>query len=155
MKEWVAKNIKSIMYTNQLGRKKDYYVKEFNPTCEHDNKEYLGAEIKGKAKILIVQLRSRSHHLICEIGRWKVPKEEWEGRFCRFCRFCNEGVVETEWHYVKDCTAYKDIHNQHKETLRVNSIKYLFERPRLLKGAISLMHIHNKRESVEKSQQTE
>lgn len=121
------------MWTNQLGRKKSYYVKEFNPICEHCDKEYLGAKIKGKTKILITQLRSGSHRLICENGTCKVPKEEWKDKICKFC---NEGVVETEWHYVKDCTAYEDIHNQHKDSLKVNNIKELFKGPRLLKGAI-------------------
>ena len=112
------------MWANQLGRKKAYYVKEFNPTCEHDDKEYLGAKIKGKAKILITILRSGSHRLRCEIGRWKVPKEEWEDKICRFC---NKGVVETEWNYLKDYTAYEYIRSQHKEMLKVNNIKDLFE----------------------------
>lgn len=140
------------MWTNQTGRKKAYYVKEFNPTREHGVKEYLGANIEGKAKILIAQLRSGSHHLRCEIGRWKVPKKGWEERICRFC---NKGVVETEWHYVKDCTAYEDIRNQYKDTIRVNSIKELFEGPKLHKVAILLTQIHNKRDSLEKSQQTD
>ena len=50
MKKQVARKIRSVMWANQLGRKKAYYVKEFNPTYEHDNKEYLGAKIKGKVK---------------------------------------------------------------------------------------------------------
>lgn len=140
------------MWANQLGRKKAYYVKEFNPTCEHDNKEYLGDEIKGKVKILITQLRSGSHHSRCETGRWKVPKEEWADRICRFC---NKGMVEIEWHCLKDYTTYEDIHSQHKETLEVDNIKDLFEGPRLLKGAILLMQIHNKRDKLEKSHQSD
>lgn len=52
-KKWVAEKIKSTIWANQLGRKK---MIEFNPVCEHDDKEYLVAEIKGKAKILITQL---------------------------------------------------------------------------------------------------
>ena len=81
------------MWTNQIGRKKAYYVNEFNHTCEHGDKEYLGADIRGKARILIAQLRSGSHHLRCETGRWKIPKERWEEIICRFC---NKGTVEME-----------------------------------------------------------
>lgn len=99
-----------------------------------------------------IAYRSGSHRLRCETGRWKVPKEEWEDKICRFF---NEGVVETEWHYLKDCTTYEDIRNQHKETLKVHNIKDLFEGPSLLKGAILLVQIHNKRDSQEKSHQTD
>jgi hypothetical protein len=28
--------------------------------------------------MLIAQIHTISHHLICEIGIWVVPKEEWE-----------------------------------------------------------------------------
>ena len=68
------------MWTNRKGHKKDHYIKEFNPNCDHGEKAYLGAVVKGKAKLLVAQLRTGSHHLRCEIGRWKVPKEEWEER---------------------------------------------------------------------------
>ena len=65
-----------------------------------------------RQKNLITQLKSSAYRLKCEIGRCKVTKKEWEDRICRFC---NKGVVETEWHYLKDCTTYEDIRSQHKE----------------------------------------
>jgi len=43
--------------------------------------------------ILIAQLRTNSHQLWCEIGRWKRPKEAWEERVCTFC---TSGAVESE-----------------------------------------------------------
>ena len=81
----------------KTGRKKDYYIKEFNPTRDHEEKAYIGANIKWKAKMLIAQLRTSSHHLRCETGRWVVPKEKWENIICGFC---NKGMVETEWHFI-------------------------------------------------------
>ena len=57
------------MWTNHSGRKKAYYIKEFNPTCDHGEKTYLGAVIQGKTRVLVAQLKTRSQHLICQIGR--------------------------------------------------------------------------------------
>jgi len=37
----------------RVGRKKKYYVQEFNPTCDLRKKEYIGANIPWRAKILI------------------------------------------------------------------------------------------------------
>lgn len=81
-------------WEKQGGHKKMIYVNNFNPTWSHNEKTYLSAAIKRKAKILITQLRTESHHLRYKTSRWVVPKEEWEERTCVFCE---EGVVETEW----------------------------------------------------------
>ena len=80
------------MWNNQSGHKKAYCIKECNPNCDHGEKTYLGAVVKGKARLLIAQVRTNSHHLRCETGRWRVPKEVWEERTYIFC---NKGVVET------------------------------------------------------------
>ena len=75
-----------------LGRKKKNYVQEFNPTCDLQQKEYIGANIPRREKVLIAQLRTNSHQLQCEMGRWKRPKEAWEERVCTFC---TSGAVES------------------------------------------------------------
>ena len=92
-KKFMSEKFRISMWTNHNGHKKDYYIKEFNPNCDHGKKTYLEAIIKGKSKLLVAQLRTGSHHLRCEMGRWTVPKEVWEERTCIFC---NKGVVETE-----------------------------------------------------------
>lgn len=72
-----------------LGRKKKYYIEELNPSCNYHQKEYIGANIPWKVKILIVQSRTNSHQLCCETGRWKRPKETWEERVhCLHFRQC-------------------------------------------------------------------
>ena len=58
-----------------LGRKKKYYIKEFNPTCDLQQKEYIGASIPWREKVLISQLRTNLDQLLCEMGWWKRPKE--------------------------------------------------------------------------------
>lgn len=60
------------------------------------------------------------HHLRCEIGRWTIPKEEWEKRTCLFC---SKGVVETEWHFIMECAAYSDIHIKYGDNLKVDVMK--------------------------------
>jgi hypothetical protein len=49
-----------------LGRKKKYYIEEFNPTYYHHKKTYIGANIYWTYKMLIAQLRTNSHQLHCE-----------------------------------------------------------------------------------------
>jgi hypothetical protein len=93
IKKLLNEKFRTAMWTNHSGRKKAYYIKEFNPNCDHSEKTYLGAAIKGKTRLLVAQLRMGSHHLRCETSRWRVPKEVWEERTCIFC---NKGVVETE-----------------------------------------------------------
>ena len=50
----------------ELGRKKKYYIEEFNPTYDLQQKEYIGANIQWREKVLIAQLRMKSHQLQCE-----------------------------------------------------------------------------------------
>lgn len=76
-----AKNIQDCVKKIEWLKKK-HYVKELDPTWMHDEKAYLRVEIKGKAKILIAQLMTRSHHLRCETSRWITPKEEWKYISC-------------------------------------------------------------------------
>ena len=61
-------------WEKDLGRKKKYYIEEFNPTRNHQQKAYIGANISWRYKILIAQLRTNSHQLRCETRRWKRPK---------------------------------------------------------------------------------
>ncbi|KAH9320502.1 hypothetical protein KI387_015141, partial [Taxus chinensis] len=119
---------RTAMWTGHIGRKKAHYIREFNPTREHDEKAYLGATIKGKARILVAQLRTGSHHLRCETSRWTIPKEDWERRICLFC---SKGVVETEWHFVMECSAYDDICIQYENKLKVDGLEELFEGTKL------------------------
>ena len=60
--------------------------------------------------------------------------------------------METEWHFVMECTAYEDIRNKFKANLQVNNMKELFEEARLYKTANLLIQLHNKRNNLEKIQ---
>lgn len=136
------------MWTKQLGKKKEYYIKEFNHTWDHDEIFYLRSTINGKAIILIAHLRTGSHHLICETGRWKLPKEDWEERMCIFY---SKSAIETKCHFINECVEYEDIRNQFENKLKVDSLNELFEGTKLHKTTSFLLKIHNKRTNMEKS----
>jgi hypothetical protein len=55
-------------WEKELGRKKKYYIEEFNPTHNHQQKAYIGANFSWRSKILIAQLRTNLHQLCCETG---------------------------------------------------------------------------------------
>ena len=92
------------VWGKELGRKKKYYIKEFNPTPDLQQKEFIGASIPRREKVLIAQLRTNSHQLQCETGRWKIPKEAWEERVCTFF---TSGVVESKEHFILDVMLSK------------------------------------------------
>lgn len=58
IKSYVIDKFRTAMWTNQIGRKRAYYIKEFNPAKDHGDKTYLEAAIKGKVRLLVAQLRN-------------------------------------------------------------------------------------------------
>lgn len=48
IKTFVIEKFRTTMLTNHNGRKNAYYIREFNPNCDHGKKTYLGAAIKEK-----------------------------------------------------------------------------------------------------------
>jgi hypothetical protein len=98
--------------------------------------------------LLVAKLRTGSHHLRCEIDRWRVPKEVWEEGTCIFY---NKDVVETKWHFDKERPAYEDIHNSYEKSLKVNNMHQLFDEDKINQIASILVKIHNKIANIEKS----
>ena len=91
IKVFVLNKFHKRTWDKEPGRKKKYYIEEFNPTYNQHQKAYIGANIPWKAKILIAQLRTNSHQLCCETwrkGQKKPRKKE--------CIFCKAGKVETK-----------------------------------------------------------
>ena len=113
------------VWGKELGRKKKYYIEKFNPTCDLQQKEFIGASISWREKALIAQLRTNSHQLWCEIGQWKRPKEAWDERVCTFCM---SGAVESEKHFILECDAFKDIRESYENMLTLVSWHYLFSK---------------------------
>ena len=106
LKDFVMEKVRKKVWGKELDRKKKYYIEEFNPTCDLQQKELIGASISWRENVLIAQLRTNSHQLRCETRWWKRPKEAWEERVFTFCMF---GALESEKHFILECDAFKDI----------------------------------------------
>ena len=84
------------------------YYKEFiNPTLE--DQKYLLVLTSSKKKINIAKIRTNSHELHSETGRWAVPKTPWVQRIFHLCENMN---IEDEKHFLLECPAYTYIRSQ-------------------------------------------
>ena len=63
--------------------------------------EFLAWALPQEQRVLYARLRSGTHQLRIETGRWrKEPEEE------RVCKVCITGSVESEAHFLLDCYVY-------------------------------------------------
>lgn len=68
---------------------------------ELKREDYVEWEIPGTHRSLYARLRSGTHQLRLETGRWlQEPEED------RVCNVCITGKVETEEHFLLDCYVY-------------------------------------------------
>ena len=63
LKNFVMDKFSKGIWWKELGRKKKYYVHQFNPTCNLQEKQYIGASILWRENSIIAWLRSNSHQL--------------------------------------------------------------------------------------------
>jgi hypothetical protein len=131
-----------------LGRKKEYYIEEFNPTYNHHQKVCIGANISWRSKMLISQLRTNSHQLRCETGRWKIPKKAWEERVCVLC---TSGKVEIEKHFILKCESFKDSMDNYINILIASSWNNLFSEGTVEKLGELIIKLNKKRVEMQKS----
>ena len=97
---WCEKDIES-------KRKLRYYKEAINPTLE--DRKYLSIFTNSKKKINIAKIRTNSHELHSETGRWTVPKTPWMERICHLCENMN---IEDENHFLLECPTYTHIRFQ-------------------------------------------
>ena len=131
----------------ELGRKKKHYIEEFNTTCDLQQKEFIGASISWRAKVLIAQLRTNSHQLQCETRRWKRPKEDWEERMCKFCTFW---AMELEKHFILECDAFQDIRENYENMLASVSWHCLFSERIVGRLGQLIINLNQKRTEMQK-----
>lgn len=79
------------------------------------------------------------------MGKWLIPKEEWENRTCLFC---NMEMVETEGHFIMECLAYNEIRSGYVDILEEGNLNYLFEEKKLGRSANRMIKIHCQRADV-------
>ena len=111
-------------------------------------KAYIGANISWRSKILIAQLRTNSHQLRCETGRWKRPKEMWEERICILC---SSGKVETKKHFILECEAVKGSRENYAGILAPSSWDNLFNKEFVEKLGAVIVKLHRKRAEYKKA----
>lgn len=64
--------------------------------------EYLSWEITGEQRVLYARLRSGSHQLRIERGRWDGEQEAE-----RLCKICGTGKIENESHFLLECYVFE------------------------------------------------
>jgi hypothetical protein len=96
-------------------RLRDVFVQNWrNRLCEFtradlydsfEYKLYLDVVTVGKFRVSLARLRTSSHHLHIESGRWHKPIAT--PRANRKCQFCDD--IEDEYHFVLICPIYKEL----------------------------------------------
>ena len=88
-------------------RKLRYYKEVINPTLE--DQKYLSVLTSSKKKINIAKIRTNSHELHSETGRWVVPKTPWVEMTYHLWENMN---TEDENHFLLECPTYNHIRAQ-------------------------------------------
>ena len=88
-------------------RKLRYYKEVINPTLE--DQKYISVLTSSKKKTNIAKIRTNSHEILSETGRWTIPKTPWVERICRLCENVN---IEDENHFLLECPTYTHIRSQ-------------------------------------------
>ena len=66
--------------------------------------DYISWQVPTPHRVLYARLRSGTHSLRMETGRWMHEKEAE-----RLCKICVTGKVESEEHFLLDCYVYNNI----------------------------------------------
>jgi hypothetical protein len=78
-----------------------YYKDVINHNLEDQN--YLSVLPSVRKKISISKIKTNSHELHSETGRWSIPKTSCDERLCHLC---DTEKVEDKKHFLLDCLAY-------------------------------------------------
>ena len=120
-------------------RKLRSYKEVINPTL--DNYNYLFVLTITKKKINIARIRTNSHELRSEIGRWSIHKTPWNDRVCHIC---DTKKVYDEKHFILDCPALTHIRSQFSNICHTSNLLDLLSQPNYseLGALISLLFDH-------------
>ena len=73
-----------------------------------NQEKYLDIIQENKYKIALSQFRISAHHLQIERGQYEnVPHTE------RKCKVCNMNIIESKYHFLLVCPAYKDLRRKY------------------------------------------
>ena len=109
------------IWNNQIiAKEKENYINYWTSTTKTQSKlqcysdlnrqytlaEYLTTVTDGKLRKTLSMYRLSHHSRAIETGR---HRQTWLSREVRLCRFCPHRQVETETHFLLQCSAYQDI----------------------------------------------
>ena len=107
-------------------------------------KQYLDIILIAKYRYALTRLRTSSHRLAIETGRWTKPHST--PRFERKCQLCN--TLEDEFHFMLECPLYRDVRVKYIRKYYVNcEVVIYFDRcvcVMCTDGQCCLMYIENK-----------
>ena len=152
LKNFVMEKFRKRVWGKELGRKKKYYVQEFNPACDLQQKEYIGDNIPWREKNLIAQLRTNSHQLQCKTSKWKRPKDAWKERVCTFF---TSGAMESEKHFILECDVFKDIKESYENMLASVSWHCLFSEGIVGRLVQLIINLNRKRVELQRAKNRE
>ena len=104
----------------------------YREIASFDFKDYLDVVNVRKFRTALTKLRTSSHRLEVEVGRWARPQSI--ARENRKCKFCNK--LEDEFHFITECTLFRE--------LRISYIKPYFIRGTSMYKTIQLLKSTNK-----------
>ena len=116
-------------------RLKDNFVQKWNEELNQSSRAifyrsianfefsaYLDIITVRKFRFALAKLRTSSHRLEVEMGRWARPERvAFENRKCKHCQ-----ILEDEFHFILECPLYSNI-----RTLYVK--RYFYTRPNMFK----------------------
>ena len=98
-----------------------YYKDVINHNLDDQN--YLSIFLSVKKKISIAKIRTNSHELHSETGRWSIPKMP---RDEIVCHLCDTKRVEDEKHFLLDFLAYTHIRSHFQNICHNTNLPNLF-----------------------------
>ncbi len=110
--------------THIINTEKDKYITHWTNTIKNQhklecysalNREYTAASYLStvsdvRLRKTLTMYRLSEHSLAVETGR---RRQTWLSREDRLCSQCMLGVMETELHFLTECTKYKDIRDHY------------------------------------------
>ena len=79
-------------------------IKSLNKVFEFE--KYLNCINVDRHRITLSRFRCSAHKLLIEEGRYRNIE-----RNLRVCQFCNLNVIESEYHFLMVCPAYRNLRN--------------------------------------------
>jgi hypothetical protein len=93
-------------WLEELNKEKLQVYRKFKQDVEIET--FLLISENRKGMLLMVKLRSGSHFLRIETGRYEIKNKKRLERHERLCLCCDMGKVEDEYHFLFECVLYHD-----------------------------------------------